>query len=72
MREELLLPFELMPYESVRSAKLSSLAPYQVPFSPWQTRETVVCLDIRGDAVADVDGNTFPNTTVCKAADHRC
>ena len=44
----------------------------QVLFSPWQTRETVVCLDIRGDAVTDVDGNTFPNATVCKVADHRC
>jgi hypothetical protein len=61
-----------LQHDTFDATALIVMCSAQVPFAPWQTHETVVCLNIRGNAVADVDGNTFPNGTVCSVADHRC
>ena len=42
-----------------------------VPFSPWDTEETTVCLTIAGSQVLDVYGNNFPAKQACTTLNHR-
>lgn len=42
-----------------------------MPFSPWETDSTTVCLTIAGPQVLDVYGNNFPAQQACTTLDHR-
>lgn len=42
-----------------------------MPFSPWDTEETTVCLTIAGSQILDVYGNNFPAKQICTTLNHR-
>ena len=43
----------------------------QVPFSPWDSTSTTVCLTVLGEKISDVYGTTFPDGKNCTGLDHR-
>ncbi|KAK9817300.1 hypothetical protein WJX72_012366 [[Myrmecia] bisecta] len=43
----------------------------KVPFDPWATTSTTLCLTVVGSQVVDVFGNTFPATKNCTTLSHR-
>lgn len=44
----------------------------KVPFSPWATLSTTVCVTVLGASVSDMGGTTFPDAKNCTTLDHRC
>ena len=43
----------------------------KVPFSPWDTPTTTLCLSLAGDRAPDVFGTGFPDAKNCTTLDHR-
>ena len=43
----------------------------QVPFSPWDTLATTICVSLVGSGVPDVYGIGFPDAKQCSTLDHR-
>jgi len=43
----------------------------KVPFSPWDSLATTVCVTVLGASVADMGGTTFPDAKNCTTLDHR-
>ncbi|CAK0762638.1 hypothetical protein CVIRNUC_002977 [Coccomyxa viridis] len=43
----------------------------KVPFSPWDTTTSTVCLTVLGEKIPDVFGTTFPDAKNCTNLDHR-
>ncbi|KAK9835176.1 hypothetical protein WJX81_003674 [Elliptochloris bilobata] len=47
------------------------IAHVKVPFSPWDSLSTTVCVTVLGATVADMGGTTFPDAKNCTTLDHR-
>lgn len=43
----------------------------KVPFVPWDTATTTLCLSLLGDRAPDVYGTAFPDAKNCTTLDHR-
>ena len=43
----------------------------QVPFSPWDTLTTTICMSLVGSGAPDVYGIGFPDAKQCSTLDHR-
>ena len=47
------------------------IAHVKVPFSPWDSLSTTVCVTVLGATVSDMSGTTFPDAKNCTTLDHR-
>ena len=47
------------------------IAHVKVPFSPWDSLSTTVCVTVLGAMVSDMTGTTFPDAKNCTTLDHR-
>ena len=66
------LPGPAAVFLALQLARCTQVCMLQVPFDPWNTTSTTVCVAVDGPAVYDTYGDSFPASENCTTLNHRC